>query len=118
MTKKEVYKKIKQWEIDHGESIVDEFQQGPSEIMYLGFLLGKGYSDFANPFIDELDSPTNRVCINRVVEVFNDDTEIDPKAWHRNYKRSMMLYAEFISCSTLYTERFKQFLKNTDYAEE
>jgi hypothetical protein len=80
---------------------------------YIGFLLGKGHSDFVNRLLDGEKDPIHGrsllyMDMNEAGEVFPEYDE--EKFSEENYEKNLRLFAEFISLTSVYQERFKEFL--------
>jgi hypothetical protein len=112
MTKEEIYDKIRQWEMDHGESFFDYFSGNTNVATYIGFLLGKGHSDFVNRLLEDEGSPMGKSLLfldmNEAGEVFPEYDE--EKFSEENYEKNLRLCAEFISLTDVYQKRFEEFL--------
>lgn len=114
LNKKQLAKKIYDWEMDNGESFYDYFADGTVEpSSWAFFLLGKGFKEKANELVNE-------IAINKAMKVSGgfhyisqqELFEIYPEEGEQsqdNALKNINLMAEFLSGTDLYIDRVTKF---------
>lgn len=116
----QIYETIKTWEMDHGESLLD---QGFNlrEHTYMAWCLGKGYisSKQYNLWVQNMN--TLEGC-DANYYVYNSDG-VDEVPWavvssdewnEKDYIKAYMILSEFIEEIDVYQERLNKFVKGED----
>lgn len=111
--KTEVYEEIRQWELNSGESFLSYFEGAIDTLNFMYWCLGKGYisdSEFQcfecfKGYCDLEDI----IYGNNVFSIIKKSL----KGWNlEEYKKGLLIFSEFISCSTIKQVRLDLFLRN------
>ena len=116
--------RIRSWEQDAGESFTDYFMHDNVAYRSWAFwLLGKGHTIRANKIIEEIVKQESKGRLSLSQELlfdvhgeytWNEDTQ--KETWHEDlYDKNVMLWAEFLLATSLYTGRVEEFFKEEGF---
>lgn len=115
----ELVQKIREWEVDAGESFYDYFAHDNVNFVSWAFwLIGKGFTEHGNAIITEYRKEENTTHYVGQEELFDIYPEYvgknkygDPKFIEKNYLKNLTLLAEFLLATPVYTERVMKFFE-------
>jgi len=113
MTPQELVEKIRQWEVDAGESFNDYFaHDNISNISWAFWLIGKGFKEHGNAILAEHSKPGNDLHYVGQEELYDiyptyvgQNEYGDPKWIEENYEKNVLIMAEFLLDTPIYTKR-------------
>lgn len=113
--------RITAWEYNAGESFTDYFMHdNVADRSWAFWLLGKGYTVRANEIIEEIvrqQESKAYICLDQelLYDIHGEytwDEESKTHNWSQeNYDKNVMLWAEFLLATPLYTNRVEEFFK-------
>ena len=120
MTKEDLFTKIREWEIEHGESFNDYFSYDDiGEQSWAFWLLGKGFTERANQIISEILNGKTRISMEILYDIYPTYNEDYTVYSNENYDKNIALIAEFLISTPLYLRRVTEFFEeNEDQDEE
>lgn len=108
--------KIRDWEMDAGESFTDYFMEGRvNESNWAFWLLGKGFTQKANWLINEIAKKSYIDQVEKFHIHYSD--EISWSDWDSAdaiYFKDFLLWAEFFLGSDIYTARINEWFKEQE----
>lgn len=116
--------RIRAWEHEAGESFTDYFMHGNvADRSWAFWLLGKGYTARANEIIEEIvkQESKGRLCLSQelLYDIHGEytwDEDTRKQTWHEDlYDKNVMLWAEFLLATALYTGRVEEFFKEEGF---
>ncbi len=113
MTPIELVEKIRDWENDAGEGFYDYFAHDRvANISWAFWLIGKGFTDHGKAIVAEHNKEGNTnhyVGQDELYDIYPTYEGIneygDPKYVEENYEKNLLLMAEFLLATPIYTER-------------
>lgn len=117
MKQKLVYDRIREWEIDAGESFADYFESNVNISNFMFWCLGRGYLDVIKFQLWE-DAKSDNDCFADFLTVVIDGGEEYSLVIDTEWEKGEMILAEFISESITYTHRFNQFMSDWNREDE
>lgn len=122
---KKLKDRIRNWEREAGESFTDYFMHdNVADRSWAFWLLGKGYTAKANEIIEEIvkqQETKKHLCLSQellydVHGEYSWDEETKRETWHEDlYDKNVMLWAEFLLATPLYTQRVEDFFKEENF---
>lgn len=113
------------WEHNAGESFTDYFMHdNVADRSWAFWLLGKGYTVRANEIIEEIvrqQESKAYICLDQelLYDIHGEytwDEESKTHNWSQeNYDKNVMLWAEFLLATALYTNRVEEFFKEKEF---
>lgn len=113
--------KLRNWEMDAGESFVDYFMDGRvNEINWAFWLLGKGHTATATFIINSKADGVKYLDQTEKFHVhYNDDVSWDDwDAADAIYFKDFLIWAEFLLASKVYTDRINEWFSEQEQDEE
>jgi hypothetical protein len=122
MKQTELFEKIRDWEFDAGEGFYDYFaHDNVSNVSWAFWLIGKGFIEHGNAILEEHDkegNTTNYVGQEELYEVYPIYQGVnqygDPKYVEENHEKNLMLMAEFLLATNIYTKRVMDWFKENE----
>lgn len=111
-TKEQMYKDIRNWEMDAGESFLDYFGSNLNESNLLFWAMGRGYIDEEGFKAWEKDKYSSGDSIIYGEEPYSIVKESDEDKDEDGYEKAMKILAEFLASSDTYQKRVGHFLSD------
>ena len=113
MGAEELCEKIRDWEMDAGESFTDYYMHdNVKDISWAFWLLGKGFTEHANIIIDEILA--GETCIDQET-LYGVYPDYEGEKWvEESYDKNALLWAEFLVATPYYLNSVLEFLKSEE----
>jgi len=109
MTSQDLFEEIIAWEKDAGESFYDYFCHcSVKDVSWAFFLIGKGFLEHAQEIVDEIESGNTCIEMEVLYDVYPEYDE-DDNWLKENYHSNIKLMAEFLTSTTQYRARVREF---------
>ncbi len=110
MTTQELVDKIREWEVDAGESFNDYFtHDNVYNISWAFWLIGKGFVEHGNAIVEEHNKEGNTTHYVGQEELYEVHPEHEDENWsEENYLKNVALVAEFLLATSIYRKRLKE----------
>lgn len=108
MTAKQLAEKIRNWEVEAGESFTDYFMHdNVKDQSWAYFLLGKGHVERAVEIVDEIHNGNKCIDQELLYEIYSNDGE-----WsEEQYNKNVILWAEFLISMPHYCQKVTEFFE-------
>lgn len=115
MTPLELVEKIRDWEMDAGEGFYDYFAHDRvSNVSWAFWLIGKGFNEHGIAILEEHNkegNTTNYVGQEELYEIY--PTYNGEKWSEENHEKNLLLMAEFLLATPIYTKRLTDWFEET-----
>lgn len=116
MTKEEIFKLIREWEMNAGESFTDYFGSDMNELTFMTWCFGKGYinREQYNLWVKNMHTLEGNDANYYVYNGYGEDVPwaVISSDWNEeDFEKAYMVLAEFISEIDAYQIRLKKFLE-------
>lgn len=120
ITKELVVDKIREWEMDAGESFFDNGLININPLTFMTWCYGKGYLTYEQYNNWTLDFSSNKLkAIDENYYIYNQEGEygaqfavvISEEYNDEDYEKALLIFGEFVEGNIVYQARFKEFLK-------
>lgn len=112
LTIKEMSERIRNWEVNSGESFTDYFMHdNVNQVAWSFFLLGKGFNTHANILIDKIGKEGTNCYIDQ--EDLFDIHGAESGVWdERLYDMNVAVWSEFLVSSNVYYDKVMEFFND------
>lgn len=106
MEVKELVKKIRDWEMDAGESFYDYFAHDSiNNVSWAFWLIGKGFKEHGNAILEE-HIKENYVEQEELYNIYPEYVGDSDHDWsEENYEKNLTIMVEFLLDTPIYTKR-------------
>ncbi len=113
-TKEELVERIKNWEVEAGESFKDYFMHDMVKALSWSFwLLGKGFTEHALVIIRGIEKGKTYFDQEDLFDIYPEYEGVgdDPHWSQENYNKNVEIWAEFLVATDSYQERVNNFFE-------